>query len=242
MASQRENDTSNRTWPDTHHHFCGTCGTTVFLSTGGSEEICVATATLNGLTRPPSAALYADQARPWAPADPRLPAFGGPDGARPLGVADLRDRINRVAQGIRLATSWDRFELAELFRGLAAHAWDGVPDDLDGGLARTLERNDHWLLVAEEGGRLTGFCDLKRTSATAEGAEQLFLDDLFVADSARRKGVARRLVEAGLWLGRELGAVQITLHRNADDDVAAAFYAALGFEASDDVVMQRSLV
>ena len=143
--------------------FCRECGTPVFVTNDESpEQILVATATLDGEPgRRPAANLYVDQAASWGPIADQLPGFGGERGSEPLGITALRDRVNRVEPGVRLATVWDRFDLLELYAAhLADDGWPASPT-LEVGLERTLERADHWIVVAEgDSGTLAGFVEL----------------------------------------------------------------------------------
>jgi ribosomal protein S18 acetylase RimI-like enzyme len=55
------------------------------------------------------------------------------------------------------------------------------------------------------------------------------LHDIFVAESARRQGVARRLVEAVREQLKAKGAPRMVLHTASKNHSARAFFAALGF-------------
>ncbi len=55
------------------------------------------------------------------------------------------------------------------------------------------------------------------------------LHDIFVAESTRRKGVARRLVEAVREQLKAKGAPRVVLHTASKNHSARAFFAALGF-------------
>jgi ribosomal protein S18 acetylase RimI-like enzyme len=55
------------------------------------------------------------------------------------------------------------------------------------------------------------------------------LHDIFVAESARRQGVARRLVEAVREQLKAKGAPRVVLHTASKNQSARAFFAALGF-------------
>ena len=240
---------------------CDACGTPVLVrSVDWPEQVQLVSATLDGEPlRRPAANLFLDQRAEWARIDDSLPGFGGASGGAPLGNTDLRDRLSRVAPGVRLATPFDLYELADLYRDLAALKPGGVAEGLESGLARTLERQDHWILVADGTGpggdtprvpagarfgatpsSLLGFCDVRRFPATVEGAEQLFIDDVWVAAAQRRKGVGRRLLHVVDWLAAETGAVLIRLERPQESREAALFYAAQGYAVTDVVTMAKS--
>lgn len=213
--------------PFTHRQACATCGTALFVSTG-AEEICVASATLDGEPlRVPSASLWADQARPWAPPHPKLPAFGGEDGSAPLGIADRRARLNLAQTGVRLATRWDRFDLEELASACAAELGGPPPAPT---LEARLHGDQHWLLVAEADRQPCGFCDLALLEP-ATGSAQLVIHGLYVAGVHRRRGLARGLLDAARWLARECDAPRLSYSGPSPSAAGVAFLAAAGFAA-----------
>jgi ribosomal protein S18 acetylase RimI-like enzyme len=62
------------------------------------------------------------------------------------------------------------------------------------------------------------------------------IDWLFVREDARRSGVGRSLVEAGLGWLREHGAARVELEVAASNRAAQAFWQALGFRAQMSVL------
>jgi len=113
-------------------------------------------------------------------------------------------------------------------------------------LALLLAQPDCVAFLAEaENGALLGFVLLRRAADEAE------ILTLGVAPGARRRGLAQRLLAAGLaWLGPAVG--QLFLEVGADNAAARALYAGLGFHAvgrrakyyadgSDAVVLRRDL-
>jgi ribosomal protein S18 acetylase RimI-like enzyme len=59
------------------------------------------------------------------------------------------------------------------------------------------------------------------------------LNDLYVAESARRRGVARALIEKAKNLTSATGARQLTLETGAENTPSHALYKSLGFERND---------
>ena len=59
------------------------------------------------------------------------------------------------------------------------------------------------------------------------------LNDLYVAESARRRGVAQALVEKAKTLASVTGARQLSLETGADNKPSHALYESLGFERDD---------
>ena len=87
------------------------------------------------------------------------------------------------------------------------------------------------ILAAELAGNVVGYAYARleerdwNALLDAHGA----LHDIFVTESARRQGVARRLVEAVRERLREKGAPRVVLHTASKNHAARAFFAALGF-------------
>ena len=59
------------------------------------------------------------------------------------------------------------------------------------------------------------------------------LNDLYVAESARRRGVARALIEKAKELAVVTGARQLSLETGAENEPSHALYESLGFERDD---------
>ncbi len=87
------------------------------------------------------------------------------------------------------------------------------------------------ILAAEQDGAIVGYAYARleprdwNALLDACGA----LHDIFVADSVRRQGVARRLVEEVRARLRAQGAPRLVLHTASKNATARAFFAALGF-------------
>lgn len=113
--------------------------------------------------------------------------------------------------------------------------------------AAELRRSYALLRVAREAGVVRGFLLAWRA------ADELHLTDLGVTASARRRGIARALVEALCAEGRENGSRVVLLEVRESNAAALALYRGLGFEeldrraryyadtGEDAVVMQRKL-
>jgi ribosomal protein S18 acetylase RimI-like enzyme len=68
------------------------------------------------------------------------------------------------------------------------------------------------------------------------------LEDLFVRADARRRGVARALVQGVIELARERGCRRVQLDVNEANDGALAMYESLGFSAQDGRYGARNLL
>jgi ribosomal protein S18 acetylase RimI-like enzyme len=75
---------------------------------------------------------------------------------------------------------------------------------------------------------LAGFTQLYPTFTSVNTARIWHLNDLFVAPSARRLGVARALMLHAIAFARQDGALRLTLETAADNAPARALYESLG--------------
>jgi ribosomal protein S18 acetylase RimI-like enzyme len=87
-----------------------------------------------------------------------------------------------------------------------------------------------FLLAAPDGDdRPAGVCQLRFRLAIWTGAQDCWLEDLFVSDRARRSGLGRALVEATLERARARDCRRIELDVDDDNAAAIALYEAMGF-------------
>jgi ribosomal protein S18 acetylase RimI-like enzyme len=80
-----------------------------------------------------------------------------------------------------------------------------------------------------DGGPLLGFTQLYRSFCSVELRPLIYLYDLFVEPSARRRGVARALMEAARQYGLEHGADRLQLETAIDNLTAQSLYEARGW-------------
>jgi len=73
-------------------------------------------------------------------------------------------------------------------------------------------------------------------------AEDCLLEDLFVHDDARGKGLGRALLQGVVDLARERGCRRIELDTNERNDTAVALYRSFGFDATDKRYGARNLL
>lgn len=97
----------------------------------------------------------------------------------------------------------------------------------DGRAAEPLE-----ILVAEEDGRLVGFCDLSIRAYAEDCKTQNvgYLEGWYVAPEVRGRGVGRALVAAGEDWARAQGCKEFASDAEADNRVSIDAHLALGFE------------
>ncbi len=141
----------------------------------------------------------------------------------------------------RPATVWRAgpHEAAEVARLLGAFRdWFGAESPSDERLLDSVRRlldddATEYLLGAVDGGtQACGVCQLRFRHSVWTSSVDCWLEDLFVADSARGRGVGRALVEAACARARERGAARIELDTNESNTGAIALYESLGFSAS----------
>jgi ribosomal protein S18 acetylase RimI-like enzyme len=90
--------------------------------------------------------------------------------------------------------------------------------------------NTEFLLAAPgDAAPAAGVCQLRYRLSVWTGADDCWLEDLYVDDGARGTGLGRALVEAALERARERGCRRIELDVNEQNTAALAFYEALGF-------------
>ncbi|MGY2895803.1 N-acetyltransferase family protein [Deinococcus sp. UYEF24] len=111
------------------------------------------------------------------------------------------------------------------------------PSDLAGAHAFLTERlrlNESVILLAElEDGVAAGFTQLY-PAFTSVGIRRLwYLNDMYVAPQARRRGVSTALLEAARQHGLETGAARLVLTTELDNLAAQATYEAHGWKRDE---------
>jgi len=139
-----------------------------------------------------------------------------------------------MAISTRRAGPHDLDALATLFD--AYRGFYGQPSDLARArdwLRTRMRVGESVVLVAEREGGLVGFTQLYPMFSSVRTARTWILNDLFVAEAARRGGVARALLDAAAGFAREDGAAGISLETTRDNAAARALYRAAGWSEDD---------
>jgi ribosomal protein S18 acetylase RimI-like enzyme len=129
---------------------------------------------------------------------------------------------------IRVATRDDVPAVLELWAGARSIA-ARTPDDA-AGVERLIDRSPDALLLAELDGRLVG------AVIAAWDGWRGNMYRLAVVPEARRRGIARKLVEAGHDRLRAHGARRVTALVGSEEAEAASLWRATGYERDDLVV------
>ncbi len=136
---------------------------------------------------------------------------------------------------IHRATLADLEQLAPLFD--AYRRFYQQPGDL--ALAREFLRaritadESVLLLAADAAGHALGFVQMYPLFSSVRALRTLLLNDLFVAEGARRHGVARALLDAAAAFGRAAGVARLELETMPDNHAAQALYRRMGWQAYD---------
>jgi ribosomal protein S18 acetylase RimI-like enzyme len=133
---------------------------------------------------------------------------------------------------VRLAGPGDQVEVCALiadFRDL--YGEDEPSDEQIASMVAELidDRGTEFLLAAEPA---VGVAQVRFRRSVWTGAEDAWLEDLFVAAAARRGGAGRALVRACIERARARGCQRIQLDANEHNDAAIALYESLGFSST----------
>lgn len=133
---------------------------------------------------------------------------------------------------VRQATVHDLDTLAPLFDGY--RQFYGKPADVEGARdflrARFAHHESLILLALDAQGAGLGFTQLYPLFSSVRMVRTYLLNDMFVAASARRRGVAAALLREAAAHVRALGAASLSLSTARDNGPAQALYESLGWE------------
>ncbi len=158
------------------------------------------------------------------------------------GRATIEAALARGGADIWLARPEESGVVADLLAELARKEWAHKPLFLHENVQHLLEdpKPGCWFLLAGET-KPVALAVIHLLASPAEGAWQMFLNDLVVTQTQRGKGWGTRLMEAIVALGRDVGVVQVFLHTDRKNKNAHAFYRKLGFkDIGDDVYVLDS--
>lgn len=133
---------------------------------------------------------------------------------------------------VRPADRPDIAALIELFAAqLSEHGLAAGREQIRRGIEVAFETGAP-LLVAMQGPRAVGACLANRIASVEHGGTVLFIEELYVAPDARRRGVARAILSRLLADSRASGVRAIELEVDEGHEPAGALYRSLGFEAN----------
>ena len=136
--------------------------------------------------------------------------------------------------------------VAALLCGFRDHLGYDSPSDesMLASVERIIVRDDaEYLLAGEE--EPVGVAQVRYRWSVWWEAEDCWLEDLFVHESARGAGLGRTLVEAVIERARARGCRRVDLDVNSENPAAQALYRSLGFDTGktggQDIFMRRRL-
>jgi ribosomal protein S18 acetylase RimI-like enzyme len=111
------------------------------------------------------------------------------------------------------------------------------------GVERLIERSDTEFLLASPDGDSppAGVCQLRYRYSLWTASDDCWLEDLYVRDGARRRGLGRALIEAAFAHARARGCRRMELDVNETNGAAFALYEQLGFSPSSKALGGRDL-
>lgn len=139
---------------------------------------------------------------------------------------------------VRQAMLSDIEALVPLFDGY--RQFYGRASDLRGAKEFLLARFNHsesTLFIAYEAGVAIGFAQLYPSFSSTSLARTFILNDLFVRESYRKKGVAKLLIAAAIEFAKSLGALRVTLATAVDNQPAQALYHSSGWKRDEQFVV-----
>ena len=141
----------------------------------------------------------------------------------------------------------DAAEFERLLPLIAAYQRFYEVEEIDEGRNRSFFRRflapseDGLLLGAREDGELRGYACLYWHFSSLQARESVLMNDLFVAEAARGRGVGRALIEASAAVARERGAAHLEWATAPGNLTAQRLYDSTGAERSEWVEYELGL-
>ena len=111
----------------------------------------------------------------------------------------------------------------------AYRVWYGAASDPEGArnfLAQRIRNNESVIFLARQQGRPIGFTQLYPIFSSVSLGSTWVLNDLFVVESERRRGIGKLLLETAAEFGRQMGAIRLELQTGIQNDEAQKVYEA----------------
>jgi GNAT superfamily N-acetyltransferase len=133
-------------------------------------------------------------------------------------------------------------ELLVAFRDHNGHDWPSAESFL-ASVQQLIETTDTEFLLAapDEASPPGGVCQLRFRHSVWTAAPDCWLEDLYVAPTARRGGVGQALVELAIARATERGCRRIELDTNEGNAPALALYHRMGFSENSKTAPDRDI-
>jgi GNAT superfamily N-acetyltransferase len=126
-------------------------------------------------------------------------------------------------------------ELAELFdRYRMFYQQSSNTDAARTFLQERLKKIDSTIFVASNDGQIVGFTQLYPSFSSVSMKRIWILNDLFVRETERNKGVAKLLMSAAADFAQETAAIKIVLSTQISNNLAQALYESLGYTKNEE--------
>jgi GNAT superfamily N-acetyltransferase len=139
------------------------------------------------------------------------------------------------------ATASDAEIIAELIGEIEEYyGGENVPGDLDQVKAALFgDQPMATVLLARDSGTVVGMASYSFLWPAAGAESSLYMKELFVREPARRRGVAKSLMDAIRTAASDARCSRVEWAADTDNPPALAFYKALGVKPHDDKVFYR---
>jgi GNAT superfamily N-acetyltransferase len=135
-----------------------------------------------------------------------------------------------------VASADDVETVAELLVEFRDHLGHSAPPDASflASVRQLIGRADteFWLAAPDWDAAPAAVCQLRFRHSVWTGAEDCWLEDLFVRESARGQGLGRALVERALERAAERGCRRVELDTAEDNHAAITLYRSVGFSVT----------
>lgn len=108
-------------------------------------------------------------------------------------------------------------------------------------LEERLTKNESVIFIAYEDGKPVGFTQLFPSFSSVSMQKSFVLNDLYVKETARRKGVAKELINRAIALAKETNAKGILLETGKENVNAQKLYEMIGFTKESNYYYYYSL-
>ena len=115
--------------------------------------------------------------------------------------------------------------------------WYGMQSDPEGAryfISQRLIQNESEIFFARHQEEILGFTQLYPLFSSVSMDRIWLLNDLFIAETARRTGVGTLLLQTAAEFARSLGALRLQLETKHDNLAAQAAYEALGWQRDSE--------
>lgn len=143
-------------------------------------------------------------------------------------------QIQMTTITVRQAVLSDLEALVPLFDGY--RQFYGRDSDLSAArdfLSARINHGESVVFIASEGHVAAGFVQLYPSFSSISLARTFILNDIFVLDAWRKRGVGSQLIEAAIEFARSSGAVRLSLSTAVTNQTAQALYQSAGWKRDE---------